>query len=60
MEESKSISTSTGHLILLAGKAGSLDKAMLGHQCDKKSGGDMMAVLSHFLVLSSSKEEDNR
>ncbi|KAL3806036.1 hypothetical protein ACHAXA_005246 [Cyclostephanos tholiformis] len=58
-EESKSISTSTGHLILLAAKAGSLDKAMLGHQCDNKSGSDLLAVLSHFLVLSSSREQEN-
>jgi hypothetical protein len=59
MEESKSISASTGHLILLAGKAGSLDKAMLGNQSDKKSVSDVLAVLSHFLVLSSSREKDN-
>jgi hypothetical protein len=60
MEESKSISTSTGHLILLAGKAGSLDKAMIGNQSDKRSSRDVLAVLSHFLVLSSSKEKDSR
>lgn len=60
MEESQSISTSTGHLLLLAGKAGSLDGAILGHKHNmKKSAGDMLAVLSHFLVLSSSREKDN-
>ncbi len=60
MEESKWISASTGHLILLAGKAGSLDRVMLGNQSDKKSAKDLLAVLSHFLVLSSSREKDNR
>jgi len=58
MEESKSISTSTGHLILLAGKAGSLDKAMLGLQSDKKAASDVLAVLSHFFALSSLREKD--
>ena len=60
MDESKSISTSTGHLLLLAGKAGSLDGAILGCKRSKKTAGDMLAVLLHFLVLSSSRETDNR
>lgn len=61
MEESKSISTSTGHLLLLAGKAGTLAGAITGQHGDKKAAGDnMLAVLSHFLVLSSSREKDNR
>ena len=60
MEESQSISASTGHLLLLAGRAGSLDGAILGRGRDRKSAGDMLAVLSHFLVLSSSREKDNR
>lgn len=61
MEESQSISNSTGHLLLLAGKAGSLDGAILGCKGDKKLAGDnMLAVLSHFLVLSSSREKDTR
>jgi len=59
MDESKSISTSTGHLLLSAGKAGSLDGAMLGCKHSKKSAGDVLAVLLHFLVLSSSREKDN-
>jgi len=60
IDESHSISNSTGNLLLLAGKAGSLNGAILGHQCHKEAGGDMLAVLSHFLVLSSSREKDNR
>ena len=65
MEESQSISSSTGHLLLLAGRAGRLDGAILGrgpaHEGGgERSSGDMLAVLSHFLVLSSSREKDNR
>lgn len=61
MEESQAISTSTGHLLLLAGRAGSLDGAILGYKHDKRlEGGNMLAVLSHLLVLSSSREKDNR
>lgn len=61
MEESRAISSSTGQLLLSAGKAGSLDGAILGcTNSDKKAAGEnMLAVLSYFLVLSSSRE-DNR
>ena len=58
MDESQTISSSTGHLLLLAGQAGSLDGAVLGHKRDEKSV-DMLAVLSHFLVLSDSRAKDN-
>ena len=60
IDESQTISTSTGNLLLLAAKAGSLNGAVLGHKGDKKSAQDMLAVLSHFLVLSSSREKDSR
>ena len=60
IDESQTISTSTGNLLLLAAKAGPLDGAVLGHKGDRKSAQDMLAVLSHFLVLSSSREKDNR
>jgi hypothetical protein len=59
VEESKSICTSTGHLLLLAGKAGSLDYAMLGYESDKKSVKDVMEGFSHFLVLNSANEKYN-
>jgi hypothetical protein len=59
VDERISISTSTGHLLLLAAKAGSLDGAILGTRHREKSVEDMIAVLSQFLILDS-KEKDNR
>ena len=62
-DERQSISTSTGHLLLLAGKSRSLDGTILGlgHSNNKKkTAGHMLAVLSQFLVLNSSKEKDSR
>lgn len=59
LEERKSISTSAGHLLLLAGKAGSLDGAFLGCRRGKMPVEETLAVLSQFLVLDS-KEKDSR
>jgi len=57
IDESQSISNSTGNLLITAGKSGLLDGAMLGCRGDKKkAGADILAALSHFLVLSSSGE----
>jgi len=59
LDESQNISNSTGNLLLLAGKAGSLDGAVWGYRGDKKSSQDLLAVLSHFLVLSSSRVKES-